>query len=80
MLGNERGKQLYHYVSDYVLFDLETTGISNTYDEVIRLLFKLSELHNGKKECKKIVNNIKKSQSNNITLLRELLYFQKTAY
>ena len=52
----------------------------NTYDEVIRLLFKLSELHNGKKECKKIVNNIKKSQPNNITLLRELLYFQKTAY
>ena len=46
MLGNERGKQLYHYVSDYVLFDLETTGISNTYDEVIEI--SAVKVRNGK--------------------------------
>lgn len=37
MLGAEPGKQLYHYVSDYVVFDLETTGISPKKDEVIEI-------------------------------------------
>lgn len=37
MLGNKRGKHLRNYVPDYVLFDLETTGISCNYDEVIEI-------------------------------------------
>ena len=37
MLGNTKGKQLYHYTPDYVLFDLETTGISRNTDEVIEI-------------------------------------------
>ena len=37
MLGNTKGKQLCEYVPDYVLYDLETTGISNVYDEVIEI-------------------------------------------
>ena len=73
-------KELKEIIIDRIDDLMPTIRFKNTYDEVIRLLFKLSELHNGKKECKKIVNNIKKSQPNNITLLRELLYFQKTAY
>ena len=37
MLENKRGKQLNKYVPDYVLYDLETTGISANYDEVIEI-------------------------------------------
>lgn len=37
MLGKIQGKQLCRYVPDYVLFDLETTGISCYYDEVIEI-------------------------------------------
>ena len=37
MLGNTKGKQLYHYTPNYVLFDLETTGISRNTDEVIEI-------------------------------------------
>ena len=37
MLGNKKGKQLNKYVPDYVLYDLETTGISANYDEVIEI-------------------------------------------
>lgn len=37
MLGNIEGKQLYKYTADYVLFDLETTGISCNTDEVIEI-------------------------------------------
>lgn len=37
MLGAEPGKQIYHYVPDYVIFDLETTGISLKKDEVIEI-------------------------------------------
>ena len=37
MYGNKRGKQLNKYVPDYVVFDLETTGISANYDEVIEI-------------------------------------------
>ncbi len=29
-MSNQRGKQLNKYVPDYVLYDLETTGISAT--------------------------------------------------
>lgn len=37
MLGSKKGKQLRRYVKDYVLFDLETTGISCNYDEIIEI-------------------------------------------
>ena len=37
MLGKSRGKEICRYVKDYVLFDLETTGISWNYDEVIEI-------------------------------------------
>lgn len=37
MLGNKRGKKLEEYVQDYVVFDLETTGISTVHDAVIEI-------------------------------------------
>lgn len=37
MLGTTRGKLLNQYIPDYVLYDLETTGISCNYDEVIEI-------------------------------------------
>lgn len=37
MLGKKRGRQLVTYVADYVVYDLETTGISPNYDEVIEI-------------------------------------------
>lgn len=37
MLGNIRGRKIEKYVPDYVVFDLETTGISPVYDEVIEI-------------------------------------------
>lgn len=37
MLGKTKGKAISHYVPDYVIFDLETTGISCNYDEIIEI-------------------------------------------
>jgi len=37
MLGNTKGKQLIKYVPDYVVYDLETTGTSSNYDDVIEI-------------------------------------------
>ncbi len=37
MLGENKGKLIKNYVPDYVLYDLETTGISWKYDEVIEI-------------------------------------------
>lgn len=37
MLGINCGKKLEKYVSDYVVFDLETTGISDVSDEIIEI-------------------------------------------
>ena len=37
MLGNKQGKQRLESVSDYVVFDVETTGISCQYDDVVEL-------------------------------------------
>ena len=37
MLANKPGKKRIEYVSDYVLFDLETTGVSSENDEVIEI-------------------------------------------
>ena len=37
MLGKKQGKQRLETVSDYVVFDVETTGISCRYDEVVEL-------------------------------------------
>ena len=37
MLGNTQGKLLNKYIEDYVVFDLETTGVSPYNDEVIEI-------------------------------------------
>lgn len=37
MLGDTKGKLMNKYVSDYVVYDLETTGISSSRDEVIEI-------------------------------------------
>ena len=37
MLADTQGKNLNRYVPDYVLFDLETTGISCNCDDVIEI-------------------------------------------
>lgn len=37
MLGTKEGKRLGRYKKDYVVFDLETTGISPNYDEVVEI-------------------------------------------
>lgn len=37
MLSNRSGKKLNDYVSDYIIFDLETTGTSCTTDEVVEI-------------------------------------------
>lgn len=37
MLGKTKGKQLLEYVPDYVVFDLETTGISCYKDSVVEI-------------------------------------------
>lgn len=37
MLGDVPGKRLNQYIPDYIVFDLETTGISPKWDEVIEI-------------------------------------------
>lgn len=37
MLGMNYGRKLEKYVSDYVVFDLETTGVSTVSDEIIEI-------------------------------------------
>ena len=37
MIGKKQGKQRLESVSDYVVFDVETTGISCQYDDVVEL-------------------------------------------
>lgn len=37
MLGTTEGKKLTKYVSDYVIFDLETTGFSSEYDQITEI-------------------------------------------
>ncbi|MDE6740660.1 MAG: DNA polymerase III subunit epsilon, partial [Lachnospiraceae bacterium] len=37
MLSRKPGKKLNTYVSDYVVFDLETTGVSCNSDDVVEI-------------------------------------------
>ena len=37
MLGKNKGKILTKYVPDYVVFDLETTGVMISKDEIIEI-------------------------------------------
>ena len=37
MLGTKRGQKIDQYFSDYVVFDLETTGISSRIDKVVEI-------------------------------------------
>ena len=72
MLGNKQGKLLNQYIEDYVLFDLETTGVSSYSDEVIEI--SAVKVRKGKivDEFSELVNPCRKipwqaSQVNNIT-------------
>lgn len=72
MLGKKKGKQRREYVPDYVLYDLETTGISSLYDEVIEI--SAVKVRNGKivDEFSELVNPGRKipyaaSRVNNIS-------------
>lgn len=72
MLSNKRGILLNEYIEDYVLFDIETTGLSSLNDEVIeisavkvrkgKIVDEFSELVNP---CRKILYAA--SMVNNIT-------------
>lgn len=46
MLSEKQGKRLISYVSDYTVFDLETTGISSARDQVIEI--SAVKVRNGK--------------------------------
>ena len=37
MLSNNKGKKLNTYVSDYVIFDLETTGLNPSHDRIVQM-------------------------------------------
>ena len=37
MLSKGTGKELKKYLSDYVIVDIETTGMANDNDEIIRI-------------------------------------------
>ena len=37
MLSEKPGRKLNTYVPDYVVFDLETTGVSYRFDEVVEI-------------------------------------------
>lgn len=47
MLSSTPGTKLNRYVLDYVVFDLETTGISSTSDAVIEI--SAVKVQNGRK-------------------------------
>ena len=46
MLGKNKGKLLTKYVPDYVVFDLETTGVMISKDEIIEI--SAVKIRNGK--------------------------------
>ena len=85
MLGSSRGKQICHHVPDYVLYDLETTGTSSTYDEVIEIsavkvknsvVDEFSELVNPGRSipmAASIVNNISDEMVSDAPLFEEVL-------
>ena len=37
MLGTKEGRKLTKYVHDYVVYDLETTGISSDNDSIVEI-------------------------------------------
>ena len=37
MLGRNKGKRIEKYIEDYVVFDLETTGVSCYNDQVVEI-------------------------------------------
>lgn len=56
MLGKNKGKILTKYVPDYVVFDLETTGVMISKDEIIEI--SAVKVRNGKvvEEFSELVN------------------------
>ena len=80
MLGNKQGKLINEYVEDYVVFDLETTGVLSNIDEVIEI--SAVKVRKGKivDEFSELVNPCRKipwqaSQVNNITYKKLVLLF-----
>lgn len=86
MLGDKRGKKLTQYVTDYVVFDLETTGISTANDAVIeisairvqegRVTDEFSTLVNPERPipyCASNVNNIYDDMVKNAPLFEQAL-------
>ena len=72
MLGKNKGKLLTKYVPDYVVFDLETTGVMISKDEIIEI--SAVKVRNGKvvEEFSELVNPCRPipydaTQVNNIT-------------
>lgn len=56
MLGNTQGKLLNEYIEDYVVFDLETTGVSPYNDEVIEISAVKARKGKVVEEFSKLVN------------------------
>lgn len=86
MLGNTQGKLLNEYIEDYVVFDLETTGVSPYNDEVIeisavkarkgKVVEEFSELVNPKRTipfAASRVNNITDDMVSNAPFFDEVL-------
>lgn len=86
MLGNTQGKLLNEYTEDYVVFDLETTGVSPYNDEVIeisavkarkgKVVEEFSELVNPKRTipfAASRVNNITDDMVSNAPFFDEVL-------
>lgn len=72
MLGNTKGKMEMNYVSDYVIFDLETTGVNCHADQVIEISAIKVENHQVIEEFSTLVNPechipVVASEVNNIT-------------
>ena len=90
MLGKRKGKQRREYVPDYVLYDLETTGISSLYDEVIeisavkvrngKIVDEFSELVNPGRPipyAASSVNNISDKMNKVIKLYKDNIFVQR---
>lgn len=86
MLGNTKGKLINKHVPDYVVYDLETTGISSNYDEIIeisavkvragKIVDEFSELVNPGRpipHAASAVNNISDGMVANAPFFQEIL-------
>lgn len=84
MLGNTQGKLLNEYIEDYVVFDLETTGVSPYNDEVIEISAVKARKGKVVEEFSELVNPKRTipfaaSRVNNITddMVSDALFFDE---